>query len=802
MKYGYLKPVFNVPFDGSGIELVKDLRPSWHGTESYTNGVVGKAAHFNGSSSVSFKASDIGLGNEITISFWANIHASGILFNLGQELIEVQHNGNYLQIAIGNNWTWINVYTPPKNEFHHYVLYYNKKTGETEMYIDTELKWTGSRSSYRPWGYPSNKIGIGARYDTQSGSPNSFLTGEIDEFLIFNRKLKQNEIVALFNKNVGKDYVLFLNLDKYKRFTKETIIKMKNEIEIEINSGLNNISLILVKNKHFITNEFVDWLLDNDLAVDFLKLYGFWKSLKDNGIDDFFATNKDLIEEAANNNEHVLFQYAFYENNLEFITDDIVDLKNFLKTDASKDLFKTIEKYESGKELLRDIFNINNLRLIADFVLNRNDKKYYEYVLTPGYIEDMAYEDIVSLFGFLNLSTEYLKKVEGVSNKNIYEIESSFIPKHFFPTKKIFSTCKVCDNLKFLNIFSFHHHPYWTTDGNTKKTITRDMDNVFTLEGDDVNGYNKTIVASFKEILPVCYDKKIKDYIYLDANGYLKSLTNKDIKDSELALFVDVAKKYKFIIKESPNKYTWKSENLIETNYGNGMLDYKEFVTNDLNIKNVSYSKIYNPSIGVINKEKEIAFFPFTKDFKEFKNRYTASPTNVSITERSLLFKGNGYCFLNTPTNIYNNSFAVSLWVKDFSSGVIFETGYYVDYIMISAAVNKLGFSVRPNSWYEGGHGGSYNVDSKQWHHVIITGDNKTIKFYIDGIYKGETANKAAGTNKRYTILGAEHGAGGSRVWDYESYYNGKLKNLKIYNTMLSEEEVYLLYVLEGENNA
>ena len=802
MKYGYLKPIFNVPFDGNSLELVKNLTPTWYGEEIYKKGVSGKAVYFNGSSSVSFRASDIGLKDEVTVSFWAKVQGSGILFNLGSEVIESQYRGNQLQIAAGGYWYWINVFSPIKDEYHHYVFYYNKRTGETEMYIDGELKYTYHNSTSRPWGYPSNKLGIGARYDNSSGTPGSFLTGEIDEFLMFDRKLTQKEIMALFNKLSIKDYALFLNLDNYHSFAKETILKLKNEIKTEIESNQNIISSLLIKNKQFITNEFINWLIDNDLIVDFLKLHGFWKCLKENNIEDFFATNKDLIEKAANENERILFHYIFYKKNLDFVTDDISKLRNFLKTDASKELFNIIKNYEVGKELLRDIFDITNFKLITNYLLNKDDKQYYEYILTPNYIENMDYERMIFLFSLLDLSTEYLKKIENVSNKNIYEIKKNFIPKYFFSTKKVFSICNICDNFNFLDIFDFHHHPYWATEGDIKKTITRDANEVFTLEGNDANGYNKTIIASFKEILPVCYDEKIKDYIYIDVNGYIKSLTHKNIKDSELALFIDINKRYKFIIKESPNKYTWKAEDNIQTNYGNVMIDYDEIITCDLNIKNVNYSKIYTPSIVTMDKEKEIAFFPFTRNFKEIKSRYSASPTHVSIANRSLLFNGNGYCFLNTPRDIYNSKFTVSLWVKDFSSGVIFETGYYVDYIMITAGENKLGFSSRANNWYDHGHGGSYYANSKQWHQVVITGDHKTIKFYIDGVYKGEAPNRAAGTSKRYTILGAEHSAGWSRVWGYESYYKGRLKNLKIYNTILSKEEIFLSYILEGENNA
>jgi len=592
--------------------------------------------------------------------------------------------------------------------------------------------------------------------------------------------------------------IFYTLLDEYPTFSEESISKIKKEIQNGIDNNSNVNSLLLVKNKHLVTDDFVNWLIDNNLIIDFLKLYGFWKCLKENNINDFFITNEDLIEKAADEDEHILFHYAFYKNNLDFITDDIYKLRDFLKTNNSVNLLKTIQNYKIGKKILRNIFDVNDFKLITNFLLNKNDKQYYEYILIPDYIQNTNYEKMVVLFSFLDLYTEYLRKVENVSNKNIYEIEETFIPKYFFSTKKVFSACKTYDNFKFLKIFDFHHHPYWTIEDNTKKTITRDANEVFTLEGDDVNGYNKTVIASFKEILPVCYDEKIKDYIYIDVNGDLKSLTHKDIKDSELALFVDVNKKYKFIIKESPNKYTWKTEDNIQTNYGNAMIDYDEIITRDLNIKNVNYSKIYTPSVfKMINKE-EIAFFPFTKDFREVKNRYSISPRYVSIEDKSLLFSGTRCYTLNTPTDIYNNNFTVSLWVKDFSGGVIFGTTHYLDYITITAGENKLGFSLRADRWFDSGYGRAYYVNSKQWHQVVIMGNRKIIKFYIDGVCKGETSNIAAEfVEKYYTILGAIR----TPYEGFHSYYKGRLKKLRIYNTMLSEEEVSLLYLLEGEDN-
>lgn len=153
-------------------------------------------------------------------------------------------------------------------------------------------------------------------------------------------------------------------------------------------------------------------------------------------------------------------------------------------------------------------------------------------------------------------------------------------------------------------------------------------------------------------------------------------------------------------------------------------------------------------------------------------------------------FDGNTEMTMNDGTNIPTGHFArtLSLWCKSVST----ETKLW-DYIFGYAGRSTPGeaFII---SIYEGSEIGvdlynsrtttsSLATDLTKWNHVLVTFSDSIVRFYLNGSLVQENSDIVINTVFEKIILGAE----GS--W----YFNGYLAGCRIYNRVLSQEEITAL---------
>ena len=108
----------------------------------------------------------------------------------------------------------------------------------------------------------------------------------------------------------------------------------------------------------------------------------------------------------------------------------------------------------------------------------------------------------------------------------------------------------------------------------------------------------------------------------------------------------------------------------------------------------------------------------------------------------------------------------------------------------------RFGIGIRgaENSINVWGHGNTttynYTFNLKQWYHAVITfADDYTEKCYIDGVLIGTQTHSNINTQKGSGTVGRSTYNSGMRDWFY-----GNIKELNVYNRVLSTEEVTQLY--------
>jgi hypothetical protein len=90
----------------------------------------------------------------------------------------------------------------------------------------------------------------------------------------------------------------------------------------------------------------------------------------------------------------------------------------------------------------------------------------------------------------------------------------------------------------------------------------------------------------------------------------------------------------------------------------------------------------------------------------------------------------------------------------------------------------------------------------KEWNHYAYTKDRNTgeMKLYMNGSVVNATAGNflpmvptgAPFVGWAYATIGGRHGGAGGGQW-YDTFYNGMLDDVRIYNTVLSESEINAL---------
>jgi hypothetical protein len=203
-----LNPVAWYKLDGNAMDS-GSLRADglWAGTEAYTNGKLGVAAFFNGSSCVT---SAVPVPSQITMSMWSKGSVPG---GATYKRLLCARNGNFwLQIvgaAVGeDNILQFGVVTNGNpatlaggkkmsasgdfSSYRHIVGVWDNSTAT--MYVDGVAQTNSYSGGMGAGG--DGILSIGARSDSIAVTGHS---GQIDDVLIFPRALTQAEITQLYN---------------------------------------------------------------------------------------------------------------------------------------------------------------------------------------------------------------------------------------------------------------------------------------------------------------------------------------------------------------------------------------------------------------------------------------------------------------------------------------------------------------------------------------------------------------------------------------------------------------------------
>ena len=175
----------------------------------------------------------------------------------------------------------------------------------------------------------------------------------------------------------------------------------------------------------------------------------------------------------------------------------------------------------------------------------------------------------------------------------------------------------------------------------------------------------------------------------------------------------------------------------------------------------------------------------------------------------------NKYLFHNSNMGICGGSISMSLWVKlstEVSSGnpsIPYSYQYYFIRLM-GGGTQYVGYLIcyEYNSGnrrllfgrQREGIGGPYTyysiaLDTLDWYHLCLTSDGTDVNAYVNGTFVGKNANPGTGNsvwNETGFLLGAWKDPKSGSVPN--SFLNGFVDNVKIYNKVLSADEVKALY--------
>ncbi len=171
------------------------------------------------------------------------------------------------------------------------------------------------------------------------------------------------------------------------------------------------------------------------------------------------------------------------------------------------------------------------------------------------------------------------------------------------------------------------------------------------------------------------------------------------------------------------------------------------------------------------------------------------------ISGRALSFDGrNDYVDFGDKAGleIYND-WSFSGWIKtadNSSEPIIIVKGMYTTYVAGYALVLNCGrirFGLLNINLNSGSISSNYPVNSGRWKHIAITrnGASGEVKIYIDGIIdttKILPAGSADAPSRYNFLMGVGEGS--------DNYFNGIIDEVRIYDRVLSAEEVKTLHAL------
>ncbi len=171
-------------------------------------------------------------------------------------------------------------------------------------------------------------------------------------------------------------------------------------------------------------------------------------------------------------------------------------------------------------------------------------------------------------------------------------------------------------------------------------------------------------------------------------------------------------------------------------------------------------------------------------------NNFPASPwtdNTPSGKGYALDFDGNDYVQMANSSVLSEDSFSVSVWFKTSSTGdkKIVSTGNAHHQLQIFGG--KLRICVN------GCTIGTTDISDNNWHFAIVTGDDTSIRAYLDGASSPEITQGPSSVVMigilRIGAVGADGGGTSPSL-----YFNGTIDDVRIYEQALSSAQIKKLY--------
>jgi len=201
-----------------------------------------------------------------------------------------------------------------------------------------------------------------------------------------------------------------------------------------------------------------------------------------------------------------------------------------------------------------------------------------------------------------------------------------------------------------------------------------------------------------------------------------------------------------------------------------------------------------------------IAYFPFNGNANDMSgngNNGTVNSATLAVdrhgnVKNAYAFNGSSYIVVKHAPVISLQStqpFTISIWVYKLASGLPLHimgkrVGCSTGNINYQIAIDTNGFRFDSSSflliWAAG-------IAAHKWVHVCVTYDTNGGKLYLDGKLKHSNSAKIGATNNVDLLIGKSGSCGALWV--------GSLDDIRIYNRLLSDDEIQQLYHENGWSN-
>lgn len=172
---------------------------------------------------------------------------------------------------------------------------------------------------------------------------------------------------------------------------------------------------------------------------------------------------------------------------------------------------------------------------------------------------------------------------------------------------------------------------------------------------------------------------------------------------------------------------------------------------------------------------------------------FVSNPYSLSFVNNGDVVKVQDNALLN------NSSFSISIWVK---LSAINTTRFLIGkdtglngYGIYFQSNNVIACFVANGSQFfdtKTGIGEGQLTDMTSWHHIVFTFTSGSQKIYLDGVESGLSQGGAEVLTPTYN--NRELWIGGSEQSPSSGFFTGKIDEVRIYNRVLTQPEVSLLY--------